>query len=100
MRTPSIRTADRFRAAVHAGRFSDANELLVTMRREVEVEWRAAGSSEQRERIANETTTLLRWARAAILASRAHTQSRLAALKRENAYTIRPPRHPQLDLEV
>lgn len=100
MNKTSVRTADRFRAAVRAGRFSDANELLAAMRGEVEAEWTAAGSPEQRHRIAHETTTLLKWARAAILASRSHMQSKLAGLRLESAYSARPRPNSRLDLEV
>jgi hypothetical protein len=44
---------------------------------------------EQRNHIAEETTALLTWARSVILASRAHTQSKLASLKSEYAYGAR-----------
>jgi hypothetical protein len=71
------------------------------MRSEVEAEWRAAPSAEQRTLIATETTKLLHWARTAILTSRAHTQSKLSALKLESAYISSPqPRRSQLDYEV
>jgi len=71
------------------------------MRSEVEADWRAARSPEQRDRIAKETTRLLEWARVSILASRAHLQSKLAGLKRESAYTpTRQPQRSRLDFEV
>src|SRR5215469_10193439 len=82
----TLGTADRFRAAISAGRFQDADHLLAAMRTEVEAAWNAAGTSEDRRRIAGDTTRLLAWARATILTSRAHTQSKLAALSHECAY--------------
>ena len=92
-------TADRFRAAISAGRFQDADHLLAAMRTEVEAVWNAA-SREERQRIAGETSRLLAWARATILASRAHTQSKLAALSHECAYISSRSAHPvRLNLE-
>ncbi len=62
--------------------------------------WKAAASREDRQRIAGETTRLLVWARATILTSRAHTQSKLAALSHECAYISSCSARPaQLNLE-
>ena len=96
----TLRTADRFRAAIGAGRFHDADDLLAAMRTEVETAWNAAASREDRQRIAGETTQLLVWARATILTSRAHTQSKLAALSHESAYSFnRSARPARLNIE-
>lgn len=96
----TLGTANRFRAAISAGRFQDADLLLAAMRAEVEAAWNAAASREDRQRIAADTTRLLAWARATILASRAHTQSKLAALSHECAYIASRSRPAQLNLEV
>lgn len=78
-------TADRLRFAVGSGNFGEVDRLLVQYRGEVESCWREA-SAEERKLIAQETMSLLNWARRTILASRAQAQRRHAQFVRQSAY--------------
>jgi len=77
----------RFRSAVSAGAFLEAEQLLESYRRDVETSWNAATSDDQRLAIATEVSEVFEWARTATLAARSHTQRKLILLRRENAYT-------------
>jgi len=78
---------DRFRRAVAAGAFLEAQELIELYRGDVESSWNAATSDEQRRAIALEVSETFEWARTATLAARSHTQRKLILLRRESAYT-------------
>jgi hypothetical protein len=78
--------AKQFRTAVSAGEFLQAEQLLDSYRREVEIAWKSAVSAEDRDAIANEVTSLLEWARTTTLAARSHAQHKLILLRRESAY--------------
>lgn len=83
----SLKTAvNRFRNAVAAGAFSEAEQLLESYRREVEASWKAATSDDTRLAIATEVCEVFEWARTATLAARSHTQRKLILLSRECAY--------------
>jgi hypothetical protein len=93
-----FKTAERIRNAVAAGAYWETDRLLVVFRREVEERWRTASAEEQRV-ISTEVIHLLRWARHSILASRSHTQSKLARLTGRSAYACNSAR-PSNPLEL
>lgn len=84
---PRTEASNRLRAAVAAGAYGEVERLLDVYRREVEQLWHATPEQAQRQAIAREVTSLLRWSRYAILAARAHTQSKLIQFRRQHAYT-------------
>lgn len=86
MQSPKT-AVNRFRSAVSAGAFSEAEQLLESYRQDVEAAWSAAASDEQRLAIATEVCEVFEWARTATLAARSHTQRKLILLSRESAYT-------------
>jgi hypothetical protein len=93
-------TAERLRKAVTTGAYWEVDQLLGVYRREVEASWKASNPVD-RQTLATEVTSLLQWARHSILASRSHTQHRLARLSRQGAYVstgLRPIE--QLELEA
>jgi len=93
------KTADEFRAAIRAGNFYTADQLLTGLRSEVEQGWSKAAAPE-RQKIAAETMELLGWARQILLSRRAHAQGHMARLMRSGAYVSRPATSPlQLELE-
>lgn len=91
MRYMAKTTADRLRAAVVRGAYTEVDELLVVYRHEVESVWQVLGSAQERATLAAEVIGLLRWSRQAMLAARAHAQSRLIRisdeLSRQAAYS-------------
>ena len=86
MQSPT-KAAKRFRNAVSAEDYAEAEQFLELYRREVESSWNAATSDEQRLAIAREVSETFEWARTATLAARSHTQRKLILLRRESAYT-------------
>jgi hypothetical protein len=80
------RTVERIRAAVSSGSFAEADRLLGVFRAEMQTNWEAATSPEERARIAADVNSLLEWARTATLAARSHAQRKLIHLTRRNAY--------------
>ncbi len=80
---------DECRAAIRAGNYRAADQLLAELRTEVEEAWRAANAAE-RQSIASEVLELLSWARQTVLAKRAHTYKRLREMNRHTAYLARP----------
>jgi hypothetical protein len=94
-------SADRIREAVSRGAYGELDRLLDVYRHEVEVNWQAATSAEERHMIATEVTAVLAWARASILAARSHAQSKLIHLTRHGAYAASAARRAtQLDLDA
>ena len=81
------KAVDLFRSAVSSGAFLEAEQLLESYRRDVELSWNAATSDEQRLAIATEVSETFEWARTATLAARSHSQRKLILLRRESAYT-------------
>jgi hypothetical protein len=98
MQSPTA--VELFRKAVSAGAFSEAEQLLESYRRDVEVSWEAATSDAQRLAIATEVNATLEWARTATLAARSHTQHKLILLRRESAYTPSVPVNELLNLNA
>ena len=80
------RTVELLRTAVSSGAYGEADQLLGVYRGEMEANWQAAASPEQRAAIAADVTELLEWARTATLAARSHAQSKLIHLTRRKAY--------------
>lgn len=89
-----------FRQAVSAGAFSEAEQLLESYRRDVEADWNAATSDEQRLAIATEVADVFEWARTATLVARSHTQRKLILLRRESAYAPGIRNHEVLHLDA
>jgi hypothetical protein len=88
------------RAAINAGNYSAADELLIALRHQVEDSWPVAGA-EERQQIAARVLSLLRWARQTVLSKRAHTQQRLGQITRNMAYSSTGARgRDQLELEA
>ena len=85
--TPTRKTSSRLHAAIQAGAWSTAQDLLLVFRREVEECWRAAETQEERQTISKEVTGFLEWARAMTITSRAHAADSLNRLSRRHAYT-------------
>lgn len=81
-----FRATDRFLTAITGSDPGEAERALDQLRSEVEACWYAAASAAERYAIASEITGLLQWARQAILARRAHAQSKLSRLTRQGAY--------------
>ena len=82
---PSITLTEQLRYAVSAGRFGEAEQLLLEYGAAVDREWRAA-SEERRRDLEHEASSLLEWAKHTILASRAHAQLCQAQLERQSVY--------------
>jgi hypothetical protein len=80
-------TVELLRGAVSSGDYPEADRLLGDFREQVQMDWVAATSVEQRASIVAEVGGLLEWARTATLAARAHAQRRLIHLACEKAYT-------------
>lgn len=87
-----LRQADKFRDAINTGSPGEAEQVLEALRIEVEASWRAATSTVERSAISSEVTGLLEWARQTIVVRRAHAQTRLSRLTRQNAYAPKSPR--------
>ncbi len=83
---PPTEVSDRLRAAVASGAYGEVERLLDVYRKEVEQAWHAAPKDE-RQAIAREVTSMLQWARHAILTARSHTQARLIQFRRQHAYS-------------
>jgi hypothetical protein len=83
---PRVKLSSALRAAVASGAYGEVERLLVLYRREVEQVWHATSEKAERQAIAQEVTSVLQWARHAILAARAHTQSKLIQFHRQHAY--------------
>ena len=83
---PQLQATEQLRAAVASGAYGEVERLLDVYRQEVEQAWYAA-AKEERQAMAREVTSMLQWARHAILASRAHTQAKLIQFRRQNAYS-------------
>lgn len=79
------KAADRFRAAIAAGAYWTAEELLAEYRREVESRWQGASDAGRLE-LKIEVETLLQWARKLTLVRRAHAQAKLVRLNSQRAY--------------
>ncbi len=89
------------RAAINAGNYSAADELLIALRHQVEDSWPVAGA-EERQQIAARVLNLLEGgAPDRMLAKRAHTQQRLGQITRNMAYSSPGARgRAQLELEA
>jgi hypothetical protein len=83
---PQSQVRSQLRAAVASGAYGEVERLLELYRNEVEQLWHATPEQAQRQAIAQEVTSLLRWSRHAILAARAHTQTKLIQFHRQRAY--------------
>jgi hypothetical protein len=94
------KVSSQIRAAVASGAYGEVERLLEIYRREVEQLWHATPEQAQRQAIAKEVTSLLRWARYAILAARAHTQTKLIQFRRQHAYTPSGSRSRGIYLDV
>ncbi len=81
--------ADRFRAAIASGAFSQADELLEEYRVEVEARWHGAANDAERSAVKTEVEDLLEWARKLTVIRRAHVQSKLVRLNSQQAYARR-----------
>ena len=79
-------TVERIRTAIASGSYAEADRLLGVFRGEMQANWEAASSVEERAAIATEVNSLLEWARTATLAARSHAQRKLIHLTRRNAY--------------
>jgi hypothetical protein len=97
---PSTRTSDQLHAAIQAGAWSTAQELLAAFRSEVELSWRAAATEQERRDISQNVTGFLQWARAMTLCSRGHVQDRLNRLNRRHAYAGLNPSNPYRGLDA
>lgn len=97
---PSTRTSDHLHAAIQAGAWSTAQELLAAFRTEVETSWRAAATEPERRAISQSVTGFLQWARAMTITSREHAQTRLNRLNRRNAYASPTPSNPYHGLDA
>jgi hypothetical protein len=97
---PQSQVSNRLRAAVASGAYGEVERLLEVYRREVEQLWHATPEQAKRQAIAQEVTGLLRWARHAILAARAHTQTKLIQYRRQHAYTPSGSRPRGIYLDV
>ena len=97
---PSTRPSDHLHAAIQAGAWSTAQELLTAFRAEVETSWRAAATEQERRAISHSVTGLLQWARAMTITSREHAQTRLNRLNRRNAYAGPNPSNPYHGLDA
>jgi hypothetical protein len=94
-------TVERLRAAVSTGDYRQLDQLLDVYRLEVEASWKAAATPEERREISMEVSSLLGWARHAILAARSHAQGKLLQFRRQSAYVDgRASRHANLSLEA
>jgi hypothetical protein len=78
-------SVDEFRAAINAGNYSTADQLLAELRQQVEASWPKV-SAEERQVIATQVLDLLTWARQVTLVKRSHAQRRLSQLTRQVAY--------------
>jgi hypothetical protein len=83
----AIRTTNRIHTAIAVGRLSEAERLLDDLRGEVDFAWAQASSEEERRAVAKEVSGALEWARIAVMASRAHDQSKLIRIVRGREYT-------------
>jgi len=97
---PSTRTSDHLHAAIQAGAWNTAQELLTAFRAEVETSWQAAATEQERRAISHSVTGLLQWARAMTITSREHAQTRLNRLNRRNAYAGPNPSNPYHGLDA
>ena len=79
-------TVELLRSAVSSAAYAEADRLLGIYRGEMEAQWQAAASPQQRAEIAANVRELLEWARTATLAARAHSQRKLIYLTRRRAY--------------
>ena len=95
-----IRTISGIRTAVVAGRFAEAERLLVGLRDEVEVAWAGASSQDEREHIAVEVGKTLELARSIVLSSRAHDYGKLTRLVSRKEYARRAPLPDIIDLDA
>ena len=84
--TPTRKTSSRLHAAIQAGAWSTAQDLLVVFRREVEECWRAAETQQERQTISREVTGFLEWARAMTITSRTQAAENLRSMSRRSAY--------------
>ena len=98
MQSPTV--VERFRKAVSAGAFTEAEQLLENYRCGVKASWEAAASDDQRLAIATEVSSTLEWARTATLAARSHTQRKLILLRRESAYAPTMCQNDVLNLDA
>ena len=94
------RTAELLRRAVAAGAYREAEQLLGMYRNEIQANWEAASSAEERSAIATEVSALLQWAHSTTLAGRSHTQSKVIHLSRRSAYIRTTRKIDPLELDA
>ena len=80
------KTSSRLHAAIQAGAWSTAQDLLLVFRREVEECWRAAQTQQERRAISEDVTGFLQWARAMTITSRTQASDSLQSMSRRNSY--------------
>jgi hypothetical protein len=94
------RTSDHLHAAIQAGAWSTAQELLATFRLEVEASWHSAATEQERRTISDSVTSFLQWARAMTITSREHAQDRLNRLNHRHAYAGPTAANPYRGLDA
>jgi siroheme synthase (precorrin-2 oxidase/ferrochelatase) len=93
-------SVDEIRAAIAAGAFDTADQLLESLRRDIEAALPQASPAE-RESMAAEIGELLSWSRKTVLARRSHLQRKLTQLTRGGAYIPAPvPSARQVEIEA
>jgi queuine/archaeosine tRNA-ribosyltransferase len=81
------RLSNRIRAAIMAGHWSTARQLLDDLAGEVENAWKQSATDDERRTLEREVFRTLEWARTAVMASRAQDHHQLLEVSRGRAYS-------------
>jgi len=85
-----LRTLSRFRTAINAEEWAEAERFLAEMRAEVETAWKHASSDAERAQLQTEVSEILEWARRMAETDRAHSRGNLIRMKSRRAYLETP----------